>query len=84
MFTLKFWQDTAERAVKTAAQAAVGLFAADQTVMSLDWSQAGAVVGTMTLLSVLTSIVSAGVGDKGTASAVPVAGGRHRREGPSN
>ena len=79
MFTIRFWRDTAERAVKTAAQSAVGLFVADQTVMSLDWSQAGAVVGTAAVVSVLTSIVSSGIGDKGTASAVTLVGGRHRR-----
>ncbi|GAB3135735.1 hypothetical protein GCM10027289_29890 [Tsukamurella serpentis] len=77
MFTKKFWRDATERAIKTAAQSAIGVFAADVTVLSLNWPAAGAVVGTATLLSYLTSIVSSGVGDRESASALPDTYGRH-------
>lgn len=64
--------DVIERAAKTAAQSAVGVFIADVTVLNVDWQAAGAVVGTAALLSVLTSIASSGFGrNNGTASLVP-------------
>ena len=70
MFTTAFWKDAAERAVKTAAQSAIGVFVADTTILSLDWEQAGGIVGTAALVSVLTSIASSKLGTPGTASAV--------------
>ncbi|MBM7280376.1 holin [Gordonia rubripertincta] len=71
MFTKLFWADAVERAVKTAAQSAIGVFVADTTILSLDWEQAGGIVGTAALVSVLTSIASKQIGTPGTASAVP-------------
>ncbi|QGJ87573.1 holin [Gordonia phage Faith5x5] len=70
MFSPQFIKDAAERAVKTAAQSALGVFVADVTVVSVDWAATGAIVGTATLVSVLTSIASANFGTPGTASAV--------------
>ena len=58
MWTKQFWLDTAERAAKTAAQSAIGVFVAGQTVLTIDWAQSGAIVGTAVLVSVLTSIAS--------------------------
>jgi hypothetical protein len=62
MWTVDFWKAAGERAVKTAAQAAIALFAAGVTILDIDWVQGGAVVGTATLLSVLSSIASYNVG----------------------
>ncbi len=72
MFTAKFWKATAERAVKSAAQSLIGLFTLDQfNVLNADWTLAGGVAGGAVVLSVLTSLVSAGVGpDKESPSAV--------------
>ena len=70
MRTRAFWADAIERAVKTAAQSAIGVFVADVTILSLDWEQAGGIVGTAALVSVLTSIASEKIGDPGTASVV--------------
>lgn len=70
MFTIAFWKDAAERAVKTAAQAAAGVFVTDTTILSLDWEQAGGIVGTAALLSILTSIASEKIATPGTASVV--------------
>lgn len=57
-----FWMAVLERAVKTAAQAGIALFAAGVTILDIDWQQGAAVVATATLLSVLSSIASVGVG----------------------
>lgn len=70
LYTKKFWQDAFERAAKTAAQSAIGVFVAGQTIMTVDWAQSGAIIGTATLVSVLTSIVSEKVGTPQTASLI--------------
>ncbi|QPX62254.1 hypothetical protein SEA_LTON_19 [Gordonia phage Lton] len=70
MRTKAFWADAIERAVKTAAQSAIGVFVADVTILSLDWEQAGGIVGTAALVSVLTSVASEKIGNPGTASVV--------------
>lgn len=79
IWTREFWSDASERAVKTAAQTGLGVLVAGQTLLTIDWAQAGAVVGTATLASILTSVVSSGVGESGTASALASVG-RHRKE----
>lgn len=71
MFTKSFWKAAAERAIKTVAQALIAVIAAT----SFDWFSADwkAIVGTAAtagVLSLLTSIASAGVGDHGTPSVV--------------
>lgn len=69
LLTGSFWLDTLERGIKTAAQtclALVGTNAVDAT--SLDWGDIGLAVAFGTGLSVLTSIVSSGIGEAGTAS----------------
>lgn len=68
--TRDFWLDTAERAVKTAAQALIAYFTAGAiNVLNADWGEALTVAGTATLLSVLTSLLSLKLGNSGTASA---------------
>ena len=79
MYNSQFWKDTAERAVKTLAQALVAVFVAGVTILSVNWLDALAIAGTATLVSVLTSIASAGVGSHSTASLVATPG-RHRLE----
>jgi len=69
MFTVKFWKDAGERAIRTAAQALLALWATDVSgVLEVDWVQAGSVAGLAALTSVLMSIVATGVGDKGTTN----------------
>lgn len=58
MFDITFIQATLERAIKTAAQAAIALFAAGATILDIDWGQGAAVVATAALLSILSSIAS--------------------------
>lgn len=68
MWTRAFWKDTAERAVKTAAQSLAGALAG--YAIGDDWKAAviGAVVTTAS--SVLTSIASAPFGTPDSASLV--------------
>jgi r1t holin len=67
MSTLDFWKDVAERAGKTAAQAALTLITANYTnLFHLHWSSIGEAVAGSAVFSVLTSLASAGA--KGDAS----------------
>lgn len=73
MWTKAFWAQTSERAVKTAAQAAVALATADGfNLLAPDWRHWAVVVGMPALISVLTSLASAGVGPAGSPSWVRV------------
>lgn len=71
MFTKRFWRETAERAVKSAAQALLGMWALDGfNVLQADWPLAAGVAGGGAVLSVLTSLVTSGIGPKDSPSAV--------------
>jgi hypothetical protein len=71
MWTAKFWRETAERAVKSAAQAVVGIWAMDGfNIVNADFGLAAGVAGGAAALSVLTSILTAGVGEANSPSAV--------------
>jgi hypothetical protein len=78
MFDAQFWKDTAERAVKTFAQALAAVFGADGLgLLNAPWGTALSTAGMAAVLSVLTSVASAGAGTQGTASLV-----RSRSEQP--
>ena len=71
MFTVVFIKTAAERAIRTAAQALLALWATDVSgVLEVDWVQAGSVAALAALTSILMSIVATGTADKGTASFV--------------
>lgn len=71
MWTSNFWLQSAERAVKSAAQSLIGLWALDGfNVLNADWLLAFGVAAGAGALSVLTSIVTAGVGEPNDPSAV--------------
>ncbi len=70
MKTSKFWKDAFERALKTFAQAAVAVLAVATGVLDANWVQAISVAGLAGVVSLLTSVASAGVGDKESASLV--------------
>jgi r1t holin len=71
MWAAKFWKDALERAVKTFAQAALALLTGDGLgVLDVDWGTVGSVGLLAALASVLTSVVSLGFGNDGTASMV--------------
>lgn len=69
MWTPTFWKDALERAIRTFAQALLALIGTELVgIVELDWLQLLAVGATAAVVSLLTSIVASGVGDKGTAS----------------
>ena len=76
MGTQRFWAETFERAVKTAAQVAItgmALYAtadAAGTFSSVDWPMVGDMVLYATVLSFITSISSAAFNDPDTPSLV--------------
>jgi len=66
MFTLSFAKAAAERAAKTLAQSLIAILAVGQTtVLTVDWQAALAVAATATLLSLLSSVASASIGNTG-------------------
>lgn len=77
MTSKQFWKDAAERAVRTFAQALLGVFVAGVTVMSVEWEGALATAGTAALVSVLMSVAASGAKDPESASLVTPA--RHRK-----
>lgn len=69
-----FWFDTIERALKTFAQTAAALLAAfvsgGHGLEAVNWVMVASVSGLAAIFSVVTSIGSAKVGDKDSASLV--------------
>lgn len=71
MFTARFWKGALERAIKTFAQAEIALMSGDGLgLLDVDWGTAASVGGLAALLSLLTSVVSLGVGPENSASMV--------------
>ncbi|WP_049217218.1 holin [Alloscardovia omnicolens] len=72
-FTREFMYDTIERAIKTAAQAAIGVLGTGAVgLLTVDWVNVLSVTAMAALISVLTSIASVGATDTLTpASVVP-------------
>jgi hypothetical protein len=72
LFTATFWLDAAERLVKTIAQSALSLVTAvnvsDRLDNAINMEHAFLVVGLAGAASLLTSIISSGIGEPGTAS----------------
>lgn len=55
MFTRRFWLDTVERCVRTAAQAAIGAVGTTAVIQEVDWQ----IVGGTTALATLTAFLLA-------------------------
>jgi len=69
MFTITFWKDAGERALRTAAQALIALWATGVTgILDVDWAQAGSVAVFASVMSVLMSVAATGRGNKESAS----------------
>lgn len=75
LFTIAFWSDVAERAVKSAAQAPLLALSVSDTgpvnAFGLDLKLAAGFAAGGALISVLTSLASAPIGEGGTASVLP-------------
>lgn len=76
MFTRKFWIDTAERAIKTFAQALLVTGVFDTASQDLSTSVETKLVAALMMAgaSVLTSLVSSGFGQRNSASVVDAKG----------
>lgn len=71
MFTVDFWKSAVERAIKTVAQALIAVIAATTfDWFSADWQAIAGTAATAGVLSLLSSIASSGIGDRGTASLI--------------
>jgi len=71
VYTITFWKDAAERAIRTAAQALLALWATDVSgVLAVDWVQAGSVSALAALMSVLMSVAATGTGSQDSASSL--------------
>jgi hypothetical protein len=72
MWTIGFWKQAGERAVKTAAQTLILMWVGDGmfNVLTVDWKLAAGAAGGGAVLSVLTSMASANMGEKGTPDLV--------------
>ncbi len=69
MWTKRFWINTAERALKTVAQASVAVITLDQaTPANISWQQVIIGAAIAGLVSILTSIVSSDIGPSGSPS----------------
>lgn len=71
MWTIGFWKQAVERAVKTAAQAALAFFIVGQTVFTeIDWAVVAGGAAVAAIASVLTSLASAPFGPVDSPSLV--------------
>lgn len=73
MLTGQFWVGLVDRAVKTFCQTLLVLWGGDQllSLANVDVGGAFGIAGMAALLSILTSFVSAPVGEQGTTSFLP-------------
>lgn len=63
MWSASFWRQSVERMIKTFAQTLITILGTSATgLLDVGWQQALSASGLATLLSLLTSIVSSGVG----------------------
>ncbi|MEU5838764.1 holin [Streptomyces diacarni] len=66
MTTAAFWRATAERMVRTFAQAVLGVVSADGLgLLDIDWGAALSVGGLAAVVSLLTAIATSGAGGEG-------------------
>lgn len=71
MWSLSFWKQTVERAVRTAAQVALSFFVVGEMgILEVDWVQLGSVTALAALASVLMSVVGSGLNDPENPSMV--------------
>jgi hypothetical protein len=83
MWTGSFWKATAERAVRTFAQALAAVLVAGATnLLDVDWAAALGTAGLATVLAVLTAVGTAGVGARGPGVLeTPTQDGAHAHTG---
>lgn len=70
MRTREFWVSAGERAVKTFAQSLLATLVVFTGVLEVDWVNSLSAAALATVISVLSSLASAGVGPDGSPSLV--------------
>lgn len=71
LWTIQFWREAAERAIKSAAGGALLVIGADQaSVLTLDFANVAGFAGGAALISLLMSLASSPFGTPGTPSLV--------------
>lgn len=71
MWTTKFWRDTAERVISSAAQGAIAaLGIGTPIVQELNWTLVGGMAGGLAVLTFLKCLAASGKGDPTSASFV--------------
>ncbi len=68
MWTKKFWLDTAERLIRTAAQAAVGAIGTTAVIQEVDWAVVGGTTAVATVLAFFMALAAPGVSDDPTTA----------------
>lgn len=73
MYTAGFWAGAFDRVIKSFAQALLLLWGADEgfNIIEINFAQSLGVAAGAAALSLLTSIISAPVADKGSTSMLP-------------
>ena len=73
MWSISYWKQVTERAVRTAAQVALSFGVVGETgILDVDWQQFASVVGLAALASVAMSLVGSGLNDPENPSFVRV------------
>ena len=73
MWSISYWKQTAERAVRTAAQVALSFWVVGETgILDVDWQQFASVVGLAALASIAMSLVGSGLNNPENPSFVRV------------
>lgn len=73
MWTSTFWKQALERAIKTFAQGVLALLAGDGLgVVDVNWGDVASVGALAAIASILTSLVSAPVGETDSPSVVDI------------
>lgn len=67
-YNTKFWGDTVERVIRTAAQTAIGAIGTTAVLQSVDWGVVGGTVATASILSLLMSLAGGSTGSEDDAS----------------
>ena len=66
--TRKFWADTAERVLRTAAQAAIGAIGTTAVIQEVNWEVVGGTTAVAALTSLLMCLGAKAVNDPDSAS----------------